>query len=215
MPDFRIELVNAAQAELTRFGGLKETQSAARPFLIEYWTTGAGRNPTAAKKEIKARTAWSAAFISFVVKRALKASKSSASFKFSASHSEYVGDAIRNVLQSAAPPGFFGLPPTGVGAVQPEVGDIFGSTRVVRVDDYADALDEARKINLYFSHFDVVTEVKSGKLKCIGGNVSQSVTEKTITLTKEGLLPERKFKFDAAGRVIEGPFICIIKHRSN
>jgi hypothetical protein len=212
MADFRTELVNATASELKRFGGRKETDASVRDILIEYWTKGAGRSVAGAKKEIRDRTAWSAAFISFVVKNALAASGSKAKFAFSASHSEYAGAAIRNVLNNVSPPTFFGRPPTEAGAVQPKVGDLIGVTRSVRIDDFADALDAARRDDRYFSHFDVVTEVKGTSLKCVGGNVSNSVTEKTITLTKEKLLPKRPFKFDSAGQVLSGPFICVIQH---
>lgn len=182
--------------------------------MIEYWTIGAGRTERAAKGEINKRTAWSAAFISFVVKKALRSSGSKASFKFSARHSEYVGAAIRNVLQGQSAPAFLGLPPTGVGAVEPEVGDIIGVTRVRAIDDYADALDAARANERYFSHFDVVTEIKNGEVKCVGGNVSNSVTKKTVRLASNGILPILRFKFDSAGNVISGPYICVIKHKS-
>jgi hypothetical protein len=113
----------------------------------------------------------------------------------------------------APAPVFAGLPPTGVGAVKPERGDVIGVTRVRAIDDYADALDAARAEDTYFSHFDIVTEISQGKLKCIGGNVSNSVTEKSVTLTKGGILPILPFKFNSAGQVISGPYICVIKHK--
>jgi hypothetical protein len=213
MADFRTEFVKTVTAELTRFGGRKETDPTVRDILIEYWMKGSGRSLAAAKTEINKRTAWSATFISFCVKKALAASGSPAKFAFSASHSEYAGAAILNVVNGKAPPAFFGLPPTGAGAAAPEVGDIIGVTRTGNIDDYADALLAARRDDRYFSHFDIVTEKKSGKIKRIGGNVSNSVTEKSLALTGAGLLPILPFKFDAAGQVLSGPFICVIKHK--
>lgn len=213
MADFRTELVKAVSAELTRFAGRKETNPAVRDILIEYWTKGAGRSIAGAKTEINNRTAWSAAFISFCVKKALAASGSGAKFVFSASHSEYAGAAILNFVNSKAAPAFYGLPPTGSGAVKPEVGDIIGVTRVAHVDDYADALDAARNNDRYFSHFDVVTSKSGGTIKRVGGNVSDSVTEKSLALTSAGILPNLPFKFNSAGQVLSGPFICVIKHK--
>jgi hypothetical protein len=214
MANFATELVSAAGAELVRFAGRNEIDPTVRDLLIEYWTVGTGITERAANKEINNRTAWSAAFISFVVKKALNASGSTASFNFSASHSVYAGASIRNLLQNKPAPVFVGLPPTGVGAVAPEVGDIIGVTRSRRIDDYADAMDAARSEDTYFSHFDVVTELRSGKIKRIGGNVSNSVTEKALALTSGGILPILPFKFDSAGQVLSGPFICVIKHKT-
>jgi len=212
MADFRTELVKATAAERVRFAGRKETDPTVRDILIEYWTKGAGRTVAGAKKEIRDRTAWSAAFISFVVKNALAASGSKAKFAFSASHSEYAGAAIRNVLNNVSPPAFFGRPPSDAGAVQPKVGDLIGVTRSKSIGDFANALAAARRDDRYFSHFDVVTEIKGTSLKCTGGNVSNSVTEKTVTLTAAKLLPKRPFKLDSAGAVLSGPFICVVQH---
>ncbi|MGO8045242.1 DUF2272 domain-containing protein [Rhizobium johnstonii] len=211
MSDFKSELVRAAQAEKARFGGRDETKEAVKPILTEYWIDGGGRNSRAAEREIRARTAWSAAFISFVVKTALKESESSAAFEFSASHSIYAGAAIRNQLNNVRFPAFYGFPPTGEGAVKPEVGDLIGVTRVKWIDDYADALGAARAGETYYSHFDVVIKNDGNTVETIGGNVSNTVGPKTFRLSN-GLLPNLPFRYDSAGRVISGPFICVIKH---
>lgn len=212
MAKFTNELFAEAKAELQRFGGRKETDPSVLDVLSDYWMNGAGRSEQAARQEISDHTAWSAAFISFVVKKALTSSGSPAAFRFSARHSDYVGEAILNLLQNQPVPAFVGMPPTGPGAVQPEIGDIIGVTRELSVDDYADALDQARAGGGYFSHFDIVTGLGAGKLTCIGGNVSDSVGEKTITLNT-GFLPVLPFKFNSSGQVISGPYICVIRHR--
>lgn len=179
---------------------------------MEYWTNGGGYSAASAKKAITELTAWSAAFISYVVKNALIASGSKAVFDYSASHSVYAGAAIRNVLNEVKRPGFYGLPPIGPGAVVPELGDIIGVTRVKWIDDYADAMGAARKEETYFSHFDIVVEASKTKVRTIGGNVSNSVGEKTFTLNADGTLPTLPFKYSKAGNVLSGPFICVIKH---
>lgn len=211
MADFRSELVATAVEEKARFRGRDETNPAVKSILMEYWTDGAGRSDRKAAAEIRRRTAWSAAFISFIVKRALEKSGSRAKFKFSASHSIYAGAAIRNQLNAVARPAYFGLPPTGEGSVSPELGDLVGVTRVKWIDDYADALGAARREQTYFSHFDVVVEKGGGAIKTIGGNVSQTVGGKSFNLSN-GILPMLPFRYDSAGRVISGPFICVIKH---
>jgi hypothetical protein len=158
------------------------------------------------------RTHWSAAFISFVVRQALNTSGSPAAFAFSASHSVYVEAALRNDFNDLQPPAFYGIPPTGVGAEPPQPGDIFGGSRTRAIDDYADALRAARDGETYFSHFDIVTEVTDEQVVGIGGNVSNSVSKSRVQLAN-GLLPIRAFRFDRAGQVIAGPFICLIQHK--
>ena len=212
MADFRTELVAAALAEQARAARRKETDPAMTPLLRDYWMVGAGRSSTAADGEIRKRTAWSAAFISFVVRHALERSGSPAKFDFSASHSVYAGGAIRNQLNGTPAPVFVGLPPDGEGAVAPAVGDIIGVTRVAHIDDYADAMRAARMGETYFSHFDVVVGNDGRAVTTIGGNVADTVGGKTFTL-RDGLLPLLPFKFNSAGTVISGPFICVIKHR--
>jgi hypothetical protein len=186
---------------------------AAKPVLREYWMKGTGVSQSTADARIADRIAWSAAFISFVVKQALADSGSAAVFKFNASHSVYVGAAIRNMLEGVARPAFFGHPPTGPGAVPPEVGDLIGTSATQTIAGFSDALKAARRMETYFSHFDVVIEVGGGKVKVIGGNVADSVTERTFTL-KNGLLPVQPFKFNPAGQIISGPFICVVKHQA-
>lgn len=212
MASFQSELVAGGRAELSRFGSRHETDPTVRDVLLDYWVNGGGYSKKSSEAAIDGLTAWSAAFISYVVKGALVRSGSSATFKFSASHSVYAGQAIRNQLNNLARPAFYGLPPTGVGAVKPEVGDIVGVTRVKWIDDYADALGAARNEDTYFSHFDIVTDVSGGKVKTIGGNVSNTVGGKTFTLTANGVLPALPFKYSKAGNVLSGPFICVIKH---
>lgn len=215
MADFISELVSAANEERERFRGRPETDKTVKPVLLEYWMKGAGEKEAPAEKEIIKRTAWSAAFISFVVKKALKNSESQAAFEFSSSHSVYAGAAIRNQLSNAPLPSFYGFPPTGAGAVPPLVGDLIGVTRTLRIDDYADAVDAARQSDKdkrrYFSHFDVVVNIAHGQVTTIGGNVGDTVGRKTIKL-KNNILPILPFRFDKAGKVISGPFICIVRH---
>lgn len=211
MASFKTELVGGAKQEKVRFDGLKETDPAAKPLLREYWMKGTGISQSTANRHISERVAWSAVFISFIVRHALADSGSAAVFKFNASHSVYVGAAIRNMLEGIARPAFFGHPPTGPGAVRPEVGDLIGTTKERRIAGFSDALKAAREMGTYFSHFDVVTEVSGGTVEVIGGNVADSVTERSFTL-KNGFLPVLPFKFDAAGQVISGPFICVVKH---
>ncbi len=211
MASFKTELVSGVKQEKVRLGGLQETDPAAKPVLREYWMKGVSVSRSTADRHIAERIAWSAAFISFVVRQALAKSGSRAVFKFDAPHSVYVGAAIRNMLEGASRPAFFGHPPTGSGAVRPEVGDLIGTTVTQAIAGFSDALRAARRMERYFSHFDVVTEVSGNTVKVVGGNVADSVSERSFQLNN-GILPVLPFKFDAAGRVVSGPFICVVKH---
>jgi hypothetical protein len=215
MPSFAQALVTAAEKELARFGGRHETDTAVQDLLIEYWMAVPGTSKSKALSHIADRTAWSAAFLSFAVRKALTASGSPAVFAFSASHSVYAGAAIRNDFNGVAPPVFLGVPPHGAGGEKPQVGDLIGWSRTTAIDDYEDALKAARhlpKPSTYPSHFDVITKVKDGVATLIGGNVSQTVKQTTVKLSSDGFAPVRGFKFDMAGDIIEGPYICVIRH---
>ncbi|WP_270938290.1 DUF2272 domain-containing protein [Falsiroseomonas oryzae] len=215
MPSFAHALVSAANAEHQRFGGRHETDPAVRPLLAEYWIEGAGLSRSRADQMIDRREAWSAAFISFVVRRALAASGSRARFVFSASHSVYAGHAILNDFNNVPAPAFHGLPPNGAGAEKPKPGDLLGYTRVAAVGGYEDALRAARAPRgpeTYFSHFDVVTASAGGQLTVVGGNVSDTLKAEKVKLDADGFPPRRPFKFSSVGRVVSGPYICLIRH---
>lgn len=220
MSAVRTAIVDIAKEELKIVAGRHETDPVMHPILMKYWTNGPQefegnsdhkkKISDGARQDIKDRTAWSAAFVSYVVRKALAQTGSAAEFAFSASHSVYAGQAIRNGLVKPTLPAFIGYPPTGIGAVKPEVGDLIGVTRVKWVDDFADALDAARNEKSYFSHFDIVTDISGDVVSKIGGNVSDSVTQTTVK-TQNGILPILKFKHDKTGRIVSGPFICVIK----
>ncbi len=224
---FRDELVRQATIEFGEMDGAKEpgansSQSAsktakARELIEKYWREGLERSASNAKLEVNKRTAWSAAFVSFCVRKALKSSGNAAKFDFSASHSVYIGQSLRNDFAGVTKPAFFGEPATGVGKVKPTVGDIVGWSRAANISNYERALAAARatpKPEMYSSHCDIVIEVSSGKATMIGGNVSNSVSKTVITLDSDGCMPVRPFRFDITGAIISGPFIVVIQHRS-
>jgi len=214
MPAFVEALVAAAEAELTRFAGRRETAPSVAPILTEYWLAVPDVSAAAARVHIARRTAWSAAFISFLVRQALAESGTAAHFEFSASHSIYAGAAIRNDFDAVPPPAFYGLPPNGAGGEKLRPGDILGYPRTTAIDDYEDALRAARRQprpDTYPSHFDVVTGISDGEATLIGGNVSQTVKRTTLKLDPDGFAPVRGFRSDMTGAIISGPFICIIR----
>jgi hypothetical protein len=118
-------------------------------------------------------TPWSAAFISFVMRRA-----GYADFAFSDSHDKYILDAKskRSVADASAPFWLFRL-----GEHKPRLGDLVCMWRLTpRTFD-----------NLpsdFSSHTDVIVEITGETVKTLGGNVGNSVTRKTFNLRNDGFL---------------------------
>jgi hypothetical protein len=94
-------------------------------------------------------------------------------FPYSASHSTYIVKSIQNKkLQTGK---FQGFKPS---EIKVEVGDLIGRPRQSGVS--------YDTIGAYKSHTDIVTEIKDGKAKMIGGNVSNSVSATYVNLDESG-----------------------------
>lgn len=121
---------------------------------------------------------WSAAFISFIAREA-----GYSDFRFSDSHDKYILDAKakRNANNSSAPFWLFKL-----NEHKPQLGDIVCMWRI-HPRTFNDLPDD------FSSHTDLVVEIEDRSIKTIGGNVDQSVTQKTFALQSDGFLrPENK-----------------------
>ncbi len=138
--------------------------------------------------------AWSAAFISWVLKNS-----DYTNFKFSALHAKYIHQSIRRKLMSLDGP-FWGY---RLDEQKPELGDLVCQYRK-NVDTNGDSFrvdyDYAEDHDNYFSHCDVVVQVNDRSIRTIGGNTGQgefghrgSVSMKTYRTDVDGfLLPENK-----------------------
>ena len=119
---------------------------------------------------------WSAAFISFIVRRA---GADYTGFKFAAAHARYIHDAItRREAGTAAPFWGFRLNEHRVG-----LGDLVCQWR-----ETVQTYDGAKVSDGFFSHCDVVVEVAPGSVRALGGNVGHTVGFKTYALNAEGFL---------------------------
>jgi hypothetical protein len=119
---------------------------------------------------------WSAAFISFIARRA---GPEYSGFKFAAAHARYIHDAItKRESATAAPFWGFRLHEHRVG-----LGDLVCQWR-----ETEQTYDGAKASNAFFSHCDVVVEVTPGSVRGLGGNVSHSVGFKTYAVNAEGFL---------------------------
>lgn len=163
-------------------GRIKETDPGVRQRLSDYWITGTG----SARHEADwpSRVPWSAAFISWIMRRA----GAGRAFQYSAAHVNYIIAAKNNRLQNNRNP-FKAYRTT---EVAPRVGDLVCKDRAGSNATY-DNLHPGMK-----THCDIVVEVRPGSVVTIGGNVSNSVSQ-TIVRT------------DARGFVIAPGYFAIIR----
>lgn len=152
----------------------KEGDSSMYDNIKKYWNEG---TETFWSKTKMINEAWSAAFISYVMKK----SGAGKDFKYSNSHSVYIQDAINNRKNKNKNP-FKGYKPNEVFI---EKGDLMCYARQGGVDyDTTGA---------YASHCDLVIDVKDNKAIGIGGNVSNSVSKTIVDLDSENKIKDKKY----------------------
>lgn len=117
---------------------------------------------------------WSAAFISFVVRRA-----GYTGFKFAAAHARYIHDSIVRRQAGQASP-FWGF---SLNEHKPQLGDLVCRWRLVRR-----TFDDAVARDDFKSHCDIVVQVKPDRVNTIGGNVGDSVSTTSYALDSRGFL---------------------------
>lgn len=168
--DFINKLKNTALSEWEFWsqGNIKEGDPRTMERLRQYWKEGAGVKNWSDQKMTD--EAWSASFISYVMRK----SGAGNDFKYSPSHSTYIVDSIKNRKQNNENP-FKGYKPE---EVKVEVGDLVGYPRQSGI-----TYDTTGN---YKSHTDIVVGIKDGFAETIGGNVSNSVTMTKVPLTSDG-----------------------------
>jgi hypothetical protein len=171
--DARERLMGGAVAEWLRFakGAGQEHRPPFHTFVGEMWREinldldGRDRDQP-----------WSAAFISWIVKRA---GPEYAAFRFAAAHSRYIHDSIRHREAGSSSP-FWGF---RLHEHKVELGDLVCQWRTSRR-----TYDDARSSDAFFSHCDVVVEAAPGSVRALGGNNSHSVGFKTYAVNAGGFL---------------------------
>jgi hypothetical protein len=117
--------------------------------------------------------AWSAAFVSYVMRIAGAGNR----FAYSPNHSTYINAAAAN-----ATPAVHALPPQ---AYAPQPGDLICTGRATAASiRFADLPTPGS----FPSHCDIVVAAGPGNLTVIGGNVDDAVTEKHVPVTASGTL---------------------------
>jgi hypothetical protein len=177
-------IVRVAKEELARwnYGRIKETDPRSRDVLRDYWKTGTGNVFTAAQiasPSFQAATPWSAAFISWVMRKAGAGGK----FKYSASHSVYTAAAKANrIAQNDSP-----FKAYRISEVTPRVGDLVCKSRAGSGATY-DTIRPGMK-----THCDIVTGAGPDGLEVVGGNVSNSVSKGRVHLDSAGHIKDPNY----------------------
>jgi hypothetical protein len=128
---------------------------------------------------------WSAAFISFVVRKSSAEVNKYANFKFASSHSRYLHDSIIKKQRGDVSVPFWGY---RLNEQMPQVGDIVARWRETE-RNYNDAAHD----DSFKSHCDIIASVNADFVLAIGGNVGQSVSITRYEKTGAGyLLPNRQ-----------------------
>lgn len=116
--------------------------------------------------------AWSAAFISYIMREAGAGNR----FVYSPTHSDYI---------NAARDGFGVLRAHRPSEYAPQPGDLIchGRGRAAHI-----TFDDLPTSHAFPSHCDIVVQVTPGTLSVIGGNVDDEVTMKHVPVTPQGML---------------------------
>jgi hypothetical protein len=160
--NFKKKLVKLANDELAKWKNKKEGNQTTIQELRNYWKQGAN---VTASDSFYINNAWSAAFISYLMRMAGAGDK----FKYSQRHSEYIQAAKQNRKNNIKT--FQGFRKNE----QPvKVGDLicYPRTEGVTYDTGGN----------YYAHCDLVTEIKPGTAVTIGGNVSDTVKQSNYKL---------------------------------
>ena len=174
----RNNAVAIANAEWNRWrqSSIKESDPGMRSVLEDYWLTGTGSKRY--ESSWWSAVPWSAAFISWVMKKAGAGSD----FSYSASHSVYTAAAKENALQNNS--NLFKA--YRITQVAPRLGDI------VCKDRGSGATYDNIKPGMS-THCDIVTSVQPNSISVVGGNLSDSVSKNPVTTDSSGKINAKDY----------------------
>lgn len=162
--------------KLLKRGG-REAESGYYLRVADYWKEGVDRDLTGKDTH----EPWSAAFISWVMKKAGMGDR----FSYSDWHAHYIRNSIMARRQRDKNFAFWGY---RISERAPKVGDLVGYARSGGTSyDY--------QPTVYPSHTDLVVAVRPGEIEVIGGNVQDSVTKKILKTDENGLLIDKHHRW--------------------
>jgi len=167
-------LLQEAAREWIRFGrgSGRETADPFFRFIAEFWQA-IGLNLDGRDTD----QPWSAAYISFIVRRA-----GYSGFRFAAAHARYILDA-RQRRENNDPNAPFWL--FRLGEHRPQLGDLICLRRQPGIT-FSNLPADGFK-----SHCDVVVEIRDRTIRTLGGNVRNSVSISSFSLDENGFLREQ------------------------
>ena len=145
--------------------------------VADYWKRGVDVNLTGKDTHV----AWSAAFMSWLMKEAGMAER----FSYSDWHATYIRNSIRARRANDRSFSFWGYRLT---ERAPQVGDLVGYAR-------QGGIAFNYQPTVYKSHTDIVVAVRPNEIDVIGGNVQDSVTKKTLRTNDQGLLIDKNHRW--------------------
>ena len=176
--NFKKKLIALTNVEYNKWNKkgvkIKEGAKDTLPDLRNYWKTGAG---IIKDDNYYINNAWSAAFISYLMKLA----GAQNDFKYSSSHSVYIRDAIKNRKENNTKK-FKAYKPNEVNI---ETGDLVCYARQSNIN-----YDTTYS---YMSHCDLIISADQNNAVGVGGNVSNSVSKSNYAL-KNGKIDKAKDK---------------------
>ena len=194
-------VVGTAIEEWRRFGhqvmhggtmtqrGHGETDAGYRQRVGLYWRHGVGianrdGATTVTVKGKRIRPAWSAAFISYVMRTA---GVSEIDCPRDQRHMGYIHFAVTNMVRADPDEKYYGH---RVHEYAPKVGDLVGYSRTKWVN-YQAAVDQDKGE----SHADIVVYTRQGSIGVIGGNVKDSVTLKILRTDAQGKMADTTYNW--------------------
>lgn len=179
---FRTRVVRAATAEWLYWGrqngyprfsrGHREHEPVYRRRVLAYWREGVRRKVTSS------RTAWSGAFVSFIMRRA----GAGPSFPYSGSHGVYMRAALAAATKGPTRAAIVAHRPDDYA---PRPGDLVCNT--LRRGATFDSLPRP-----FIGHCDVVVSVRDRRVDVIGGNLSNGVSRRTLIADRRGRILTRQ-----------------------
>jgi hypothetical protein len=122
---------------------------------------------------------WSAAFISFVLN---SAGASPTQFPISPHHSRYILTGLSNRIANRMNASIVYFDRN---EMAPKVGDLIGFSRTAQVKNRAD-MERFLPDTFFPSHTNLVVDVSPGRIKAIGGNLSQSIRISNVRTDAQG-----------------------------
>ena len=175
----RNKIVRVADTEwrLWSKGSIKESNPSIRSRLQDYWMSGVGFVPS--QPDWWSSVPWSAAFISWVMRKAGVGK----AFRYSAGHSNYIVDAKNNRMANNDNP----FQAYRITEIPPQPGDLVCKSRAGSGANY----DNIRPGMA--THCDIVTAIQPGRLLTIGGSVNNSVSMTYVPINQKNLIIAPKY----------------------